>query len=519
MVEIMKENFKLIRSILIVLLLALILGSGAVGFKAVALFSEFNQTWDVYSREAKEKQLSLYVIREHIGYGGFIHHFKNYILRQEPRYIDLFTSSGNTLLNALQNYQSFSLNSDELTALKQLTLVVVEYKNKLPLAIQAQNEGWSPLKTDRLVIVNDQPAIDALEVLEQNWSKQYLQDMQEFNDTLQSGQFIAKFGFFIAIILSFVILLSIWFIQRLTLEIATRKKLESRLYMSDAVIKNITNGVSVADEKGKLIFINAAFEKITGYSSEEAIGKNSSILASGRHDKSFYQAIWKTILTKGSWEGEIWNRRKNGEIYPEWLAIHQLSKALSSVGRYIAIFSDITERKQKEDYITHLAKHDSLTQLPNRNLFIDRIESAILGCHRQKEGIALLFLDLDGFKPINDGLGHLIGDKILIEVAQRIKSSVRETDSICRYGGDEFLVLLSGINNDGDWNRIAEVLLSSINSSYFIDGNEINVGVSIGVAVYSSNAKKIKAEVLIHMADKAMYTAKNEGKNKISVIQ
>jgi diguanylate cyclase (GGDEF)-like protein len=225
----------------------------------------------------------------------------------------------------------------------------------------------------------------------------------------------------------------------------------------------------------------------------------------------FYKMMWKSLRLAGQWRGEIWNRRKNGEIYPEWLSISVVKNARGEVINYIAIFSDITKRKEAEQRIEFLAHYDSLTRLPNRALFADRLKRALVIANRNEKKAALLFLDLDRFKDINDTLGHLAGDLLLQSVAERVRSCVRESDTICRLGGDEFMILLEDINGRDDVEGVAQKIISVMSGPHQLGEHQITVTFSIGAALYPDDAGD--DETLIQQADRAMYRAKEGGRN------
>lgn len=270
-------------------------------------------------------------------------------------------------------------------------------------------------------------------------------------------------------------------------------------------------GILVTDSGNNIISVNRSFTEITGYQPEEVIGKNPSLLSSGRQDHAFYQEMWHALNETGSWQGEIWNRRKTGEIYPESLTIISVKGDDGSVINYIAIFGDISERKQAEYRIQQLAHFDVLTGLPNRILFNDRLEQAIIYAQRHASTVALLFLDLDRFKQINDTLGHGVGDQLLQTVAQRLMECVREQDTVSRQGGDEFIAVLPGTDTLGA-ELVAQKMLQAIIQPYSIEAHELRVSSSIGIAIYPEHAQD--AATLIKYADVAMYQAKEGGRNQ-----
>ena len=276
--------------------------------------------------------------------------------------------------------------------------------------------------------------------------------------------------------------------------------------------------ILITDADANIIRVNRAFTDITGYAPEEVLGKNPSVLSSGRHDKAFYAAMWQQLLETGSWTGEVWDRRKNGQIYPKWLTITAVKNEEQKTAQYVSIFSDITERKQAENEIHNLAFYDALTNLPNRRLMLDRFQLALSGSARHNQYGAVLFLDMDRFKVLNDTLGHNYGDLMLIEVAARIQSCVREVDTVARFGGDEFVVLLEKLDADAAQASqkaalIAEKIRVSLSAPYRLKDSEYFSSPSIGVCLYHGNAESV--DTLLKQADLAMYQAKNSGRNAV----
>ncbi len=284
-----------------------------------------------------------------------------------------------------------------------------------------------------------------------------------------------------------------------------------RLQLFVKMFDNSGEAILITDAQRKIIAVNPAFYRITGYTEEEVIGNNPRLLSSGRQDAKFYQAMWRSIDETGMWQGEIWNRRKNGEIYPEWLSIGTVKNPHGEIINYVALFSDITKRKEAEARIEHLAHYDSLTHLPNRALFADRLKHALVAGIRNRKKSALLFLDLDRFKSVNDSLGHLAGDMLLQSVADRLKSCVRESDTICRQGGDEFMILLPEVSGAEDAETVARKVIGAMVRPHQIAGNELVITFSIGISICPDDARD--DEMMIKHADDAMYLAKESGRN------
>jgi len=294
-------------------------------------------------------------------------------------------------------------------------------------------------------------------------------------------------------------------------DITKRKRAEEELVFAAKVFEHSIEGIVVTDKDGKILRVNPAFSLITGYTPEEAIGQNPRVLKSDRHDVAFYQKMWEQLGREGQWSGEIWNRRKSGEVYPEWLTINAVRNPYGQITNYVSIFHDITELKRQQEALEHQAQHDALTGLPNRVLFNDRLEMALARMRRKKTRLALLFLDLDHFKNINDGFGHAAGDNLLVELSQRLQGHLRIGDTLARQGGDEFLVLLPEIESVEDAGLIATRLLESLHAPFFHGDIEYFVTASIGVTIAPDDGSAV--DVLVKNADMAMYRAKNLGRN------
>lgn len=283
-----------------------------------------------------------------------------------------------------------------------------------------------------------------------------------------------------------------------------------KLEQAATVFEFSKEGIIVTDADNKIVSVNRSFSEITGYSAEEVIGRNPNILSSGHQSRDFYEHMWADIVETGSWQGEVWDRRKNGEVYPEALTIIRVKNAEGVVINHLAIFSDISERRLAQERIQQLAHYDVLTGLPNRVLFNDRLEQAMIAAQRNHSKISLLFLDIDRFKQINDTLGHGVGDQLLQSVGQRLLECVREQDTVSRQGGDEFIVVLSDAGSEGA-ELVADKIMQHITQPYIIEQHDLRVTASIGIAVYPDHAQD--SESLIKYADVAMYQAKESGRN------
>lgn len=283
------------------------------------------------------------------------------------------------------------------------------------------------------------------------------------------------------------------------------------LRLATKVFESTLEGIMVTNARRVIESVNPAFTQITGYKAHEVIGKTPAILSSGRHDAAFYQKMGDELAANGYWQGEIWNRRRNGEIYPEWLTISSVKDDGGRIANYVGVFSDITKRKAAEEQMQFLAYHDGLTSLPNRELFLDRLHHAIAHAHRHRDMVAVMFLDLDNFKPVNDTLGHHIGDQLLQVVAQRLVACVREADTVARLGGDEFTVILESIADADDVAHIARKINAALAEPLRIDDHEIRTSASIGISLYPTHERQ--AAELIKCADTAMYVAKKGGRD------
>lgn len=279
--------------------------------------------------------------------------------------------------------------------------------------------------------------------------------------------------------------------------------------LADLIIEDIPIPIMVTDTTPVIVRVNRAFTGVTGYGAAEVLGRNPRVLASGRHGRDFYQAMWEKVVTRGAWEGEIWNRRKNGEIFPEVLAISAVRDERGEITHYIGTFRDITSRKEREARLQHLSHHDPLTDLPNRALFLDRLDQSIRRARRLGQQIALLFLDLDNFKTINDTAGHLVGDRALQEVAARLAGVVRGMDTVARVGGDEFAILLSDIAAREQVAALASRVVDVLSAPVEVSGRACTCHCSIGISL--GPLSDDDPERLLGRADAAMYLAKRSG--------
>lgn len=283
------------------------------------------------------------------------------------------------------------------------------------------------------------------------------------------------------------------------------------LRMADRVFESALEGIMVTDRNAKIERVNQAFTRLTGYTEAEVLGRDPSLLNSGHQTASFYNELWQALASEGHWQGEIWNRRKNGELYLEYLTITSIRDNEGNISHYAGIFSDITQRRQTEERLRYLATHDVLTGLPNRVLFEERLERAIIHATRSKCKFAVMYLDLDRFKLVNDTLGHNTGDEVLKVVAERLQAGLRASDTVARLGGDEFAFVLEEFNDVRDVGHVAQKLLDSVGQPINLEGREIFTTPSIGISIYPDDGTE--AEQLRMRADQAMFDAKSRGRN------
>jgi diguanylate cyclase (GGDEF)-like protein/PAS domain S-box-containing protein len=297
-------------------------------------------------------------------------------------------------------------------------------------------------------------------------------------------------------------------------DITERKLAERHHHLASIVFETTDEAMMVTDGANQIIAVNPAFERVTGYGASDVMGHNPRLLASGRHDRAFYETMWTILGRTGHWHGEVWNRRKNGEVYVQRLTLSLIRDVDGHIVNYVGIFSDITDEKQEAERIRYRASYDALTGLPNRSLLHDRLLQALAKMAREQGQLGVLFLDLDGFKPVNDRFGHLAGDHLLVALSERLQGCVRESDTVARLGGDEFVIVLPDMASPADAQMVAAKILSTLAVPFALESNiaSVQIAASIGIALYPAHGKT--AEELVNAADRAMYAAKQAGKGR-----
>lgn len=300
-------------------------------------------------------------------------------------------------------------------------------------------------------------------------------------------------------------------LEQPSLDIGATRMDESQLRLAASVFSNTRDGIMIADAGGNILDINRAFSRITGYSRDEVVGRQSDMLRSDAHPPEFYEEIAQSLATRGYWRGEVWSRRKNGDKSVELLSVSAVQDAFGKLTHYVSIFTDISDLKESQRRLEHLAYHDALTHLPNRTLLADRILRAMASVSRHKSVLAVCFLDLDDFKPVNDKYGHQMGDRLLVEVARRLEETVRAGDTVARLGGDEFALLLSDLSGPDDASEALCRILAAVGTPYIMHGEPIKISASIGYTLFPSDDSD--SDSLLRHADQAMYVAKLSGPN------
>lgn len=609
---------------------------GYFSLRAVHEVNLAHKHWDNYLTKEKKLDATFSELQSVLGFGGFIHDFKNAVIRQDQ---DKYQSASGKLDRAfelLDAYETFDISAEEKAALVKIRQLLTTYRKKLgTIALHIihapDSEPYSVTQVDSLIRIDDISAIEAFRTLADAFKHRgdhQAAAIEDSNSSLLAS--IYNVGLVIPLVIAFSIGVVVFALKlsqynrrvrdsrrfynklfesspdavllvssegRITkangiaavltgystqqlkqmsveallpeayrhghdallkgffsdptrremrggrdlalrhkdgheipvdiglnvLEVSghrvaitslrdvrSKRKAKQSLELSAAVFENISDAVLIADEHNKVVKVNKAFERITGFSADEVIGLNPGFAKSGRHNPEFYQRMHQDLQDKGEWQGEIWDRRKSGAVYPKWLTIKKVSSA--DTPYYIGIFSDITARKQAEDQLRHLAFHDPLTGLLNRNAFLERLDHAIHFSKHMQKMLGVLFIDLDYFKKINDSLGHPLGDKVLDKVADRLRNSILECDTVARLGGDEFIILIENVSETYVLEKVAHNVQKAISEPIAIQGMELHVTPSIGISVYPKDGET--GTELIKNADAAMYQAKSGGRNE-----
>ena len=515
-------------------------------------------------------------LEREIGYGGLIHDFKNYVLRGEANYFDSFLTRLSSSQNYLTTFNDVAnLTHDEKQAIEVIEQTLNRYHQHILLAKMSRDKGRHAEQIDDEIRIDDSQAVAAIKQLQQSdvgidtdqwWHLSSLR-IDEFRaisnhirsemQSLASNEeqkaidslvlyvttfiliFIATLYFSFLVVRRIVAKIKYISTAMTTMEVehkfnqplkvrgndeitdmviafnhmlTERNKSEGEQKISAAVFKYASEAIMITDANNQIETVNPAFCHISGFSVEEVLGKSPNILNSGKHDNHFYHKMWQSLEQDNSWQGEIWNKRKNGEIYPEFLAISVVRDKDKKPLQYISLFSDITKHKKYEEDIWLQANYDSLTGLPNRDLCLERLHNKLLKGVGGDNEVALLFIDLDRFKFVNDTWGHSSGDELLKLAAIRLRNCIREKDTVARFGGDEFVVLLIGLSNRFAIERVVKNILTSLSMPFHLGGNnEAVVSASIGVTVGPSDGDNV--ELLLKNADTAMYQAKAAGRN------
>lgn len=527
------------------------------------------------------REEKLYELEHELGYGGFIHHFKNYILRGEHKYLAQFEQSYTAASKSINEFKQLTaLTPRETAAIQVLENKINQYHQQIRIAQKLKAEQQTIHDIDVEVRIDDADAIGAinqlghykLNITSQKWwqiSSKRIELLREISSHLgkemkalvlaeqniASQSMLRYFGLFTLIFAS-ALFLSLSTVKRIINKIkyianamkqmqvdhkfnvplvvdgkdevaemavafnqmlAERKNSESELKISAAVFNYASEAIMITNSNNEIETVNPAFCNISGYQASEVIGKTPSILSSGKHTPEFYQQMYDELDEIDCWQGEIWNKRKNGEIFPEFLAISVVRDSYNKPIQYISLFSDITKHKKYEEDIWLQANYDALTGLPNRNMCLERLKYEFSHGSNKPNHIAVLFIDLDRFKNVNDTWGHNSGDELLKQASIRLNSCIRDSDIVARFGGDEFVIVLTGIKNKLDIERIARSIINKISTPFMLNDctdigtNEAVVSASIGITIAPTDGTDV--DVLLKNADTAMYQAKESGRN------
>lgn len=543
-------------------------------FKSSNSFKMMNKMREQIMLQANKLQ-TLDQLQLLTGYNGLIHQYKNYVIRGGIKYKTRFSELYLLSTETLNAYLKISENSDlEKESIEQIIITLQKYNSSLKTVEDMRKGGATVLEIDNVVRIDDSQAINAIAKLRGNipdidsdeWfsnATMRIDLLKAISDDIRKMSLayivnIEKNSFLILSIyiliassaLLFLIYLGATIAQQIARgaqeisaalqnvessgdfsgqievigndEIASigrsfnslvkgRQIDEQNLRLAKHVFDSTLDGVFIADPDKRIISVNKAFTKITGYSGTDLVGKEPVFLSANIHDAEFFDEMWKSIEKNGSWQGELWNRRKNGDSYPQWQHITEVKDKDDKTIHFISVFSDISAIKNSQEQLEYLAHHDSLTALANRTYLNQHLTQGLGRAKRQKQIIAILFLDLDRFKNINDSLGHHIGDGLLQEISKRLKEVVRTEDLVARLGGDEFAIILDSQENESSVGAVARKIVSAISAPCCIEGRDVYTSVSIGISIFPNDGTTVGA--LLKHADTAMYHAKDKGRN------
>jgi len=399
--------------------------------------------------------------------------------------------------------ENVSKYANDIILLTDEHLRIVEANNR---ALEAYGYSWAELQGMHASVLHDPACLDNFE--EEAHSGNVEGSVYESVHRRRDGT-----SFPVEVSTRLIELDGRYFHQSIIRDISERKQAEAQLRLYANVYEHSGEGIFISNRDNRILAVNPAFTRMSGYSIDELRGQNPRLLASGKTPPKIYQEMWGALEQTGYWQGEVWNQRKDGRIHPEWLSISVARDPAGGITHYIGRFTGISERKASEEQITHLAHHDALTGLLNRYSLQGRLEQALATVRREQCALAVMFIDLDHFKGINDILGHAVGDALLVEVAQRLRNSVRDSDVVARLGGDEFVLVLTEVDNATTAARVADKILRTLDRPYRIEKEELHITPSIGLAFYPDDGDD--CETLMKHADTAMYHAKSQGRNNI----
>lgn len=621
--------------LLTIVLISIITGWGlAVSTR----FAAAHQIWADYNEQAVASYEALSDIDRRIGYGGFMHNFKNFVLRRDEIYIPKIDADLAGLFAAINRLEVLLSEAEDRAALAKLRATFEEYRGKYERAKPMVAAGADSAAIDKVVRVDDSQALEARATLLRSVVARSAKVKAAAAHALEAADEMLRLGGLFLIPIFMVAWLAHHFLRRivsannelvearaeadLLLETApdpmlavgvdgrirransmavkfyghakeellgmkvetllpakyrgrhepmrsvflqaptdrvmgqgrclktvlangeerdvaislshcrlesetlativlrdltAQKMAEAELRLAASLFHNSAEGVLVTDAEGIIVSVNPAFTNLSGYTEREALGQKPRLMRSDRHGADFYDAMWQSLLDTGGWQGEIWNRKKSGEVYLEWLTINRIDDSEGNPVRYASVFHDITDMRLADDHIRHMALHDALTGLGNRTLLQERLQHGLERAKREGTGMAVMFMDLDRFKTVNDTFGHEVGDLLLQEVARRIKARLRSSDTLARLGGDEFVVLLEIVDSPSVCATLAGEIIAVVSQPMDLHGHGVQVGASVGIALFPKDAGN--ALDLMKSADMAMYAAKLAGRNTYRMFQ